>query len=162
MYVYELDLFVTVQIFEDAPAVLSLGKQCEDHGDSHEWTSGQKTHLIENDRKIQCNTVNRVPIFVPGLSTSFSSSITSTSPASFPQDSTEDSKSSPATIRRRRSRRRTPGDQLRGSEHSEDGNKDVDPVQGNPCHNVGKTGDFVQDCWTPKREREKTKKKMRQ
>ena len=42
VYVYGLDLFVTVQILEDAPAVLSLGKLCEDHGYSCEWTSGQK------------------------------------------------------------------------------------------------------------------------
>ena len=30
--VHDLDLFVTVQIFEDTPAVLSLGKLCEDPG----------------------------------------------------------------------------------------------------------------------------------
>ena len=45
MYVYDLDLFLTVQILEDTPAVLSLGKLCEDHGYSNELTSGQKTHL---------------------------------------------------------------------------------------------------------------------
>ena len=49
--VNDLDLFVTVQIFEDTPTVLSLGKLFEDHGYSYEWTSGQKTHLIENGRK---------------------------------------------------------------------------------------------------------------
>ena len=43
VYVYDLDLIVTVQIVQDAPVVLSLGKLCEDHGKSHEWTSGQKT-----------------------------------------------------------------------------------------------------------------------
>ena len=32
MYVYDLDVFVTVQILEDTPAVLPLGKLCEDHG----------------------------------------------------------------------------------------------------------------------------------
>ena len=32
VYVRELDLFVTVMLLEDAPAVLSLGKLCEDHG----------------------------------------------------------------------------------------------------------------------------------
>ena len=30
VYVNDLDLFVTVQIFEDTPAVLTLGKLCED------------------------------------------------------------------------------------------------------------------------------------
>ena len=32
VYVKELDLFVTVMLLEDTPAVLSLGKLCEDHG----------------------------------------------------------------------------------------------------------------------------------
>ena len=32
VYVKELDLFVTVKLLEDTPAVLSLGKLCEDHG----------------------------------------------------------------------------------------------------------------------------------
>ena len=32
VYVYDLDLFVTVHIPEDTPAVLSLGELCEDHG----------------------------------------------------------------------------------------------------------------------------------
>ena len=32
VYVHDLDLFVTVQILEDTPAVLSLGTFCEDHG----------------------------------------------------------------------------------------------------------------------------------
>ena len=31
VYVKELDLFVTVKLLEDTPAVLSLGKLCEDH-----------------------------------------------------------------------------------------------------------------------------------
>ena len=46
VHVYVLGLFVTVQILEDTPAVLSLG---EDHGYSHEWTS-PKPHLIKNGR----------------------------------------------------------------------------------------------------------------
>ena len=52
MFVHDLNQFVTVQLLEEMPAVLSLAKLCEDHGYSNEWTSGQKTHL-ENDRK-QC------------------------------------------------------------------------------------------------------------
>ena len=47
--VNDLDLFVTVRILEDTPAVLSLGKLFEDHGYSYEWTRGQKPHLIKND-----------------------------------------------------------------------------------------------------------------
>ena len=30
-YVHDFDLFVTVQILDDMPAVLSLGKLCEEH-----------------------------------------------------------------------------------------------------------------------------------
>ena len=47
VHVRELDLFVTVMLLEDTPAVLSLGKLCEDHGYSCLWTSGQKPHLIK-------------------------------------------------------------------------------------------------------------------
>ena len=42
MYVKEFDLFVTAMLLEDTPAVLSLGKLCEDHGYNYHWTSGQK------------------------------------------------------------------------------------------------------------------------
>ena len=45
LYVKELDLFVTVKLLKDTPAVLLLGKLCEDHGYSYEWTSGQKPQL---------------------------------------------------------------------------------------------------------------------
>ena len=41
VYVKELDSFVTVRLLEETPAVLSLGKLCEDHGYSYHWTSGQ-------------------------------------------------------------------------------------------------------------------------
>ena len=44
VYVKELDLFVTVMLLEDTPAVLSLGNLCEDHGHSYHWTIGQKPH----------------------------------------------------------------------------------------------------------------------
>ena len=43
VHVHDPGLFVTVQLLEDTPAVPSLGKLCEEHGYSHEWTSGQKT-----------------------------------------------------------------------------------------------------------------------
>ena len=41
---------------------------------------GQKPHLIKNGIRIQCNTENFVPIVVPGLSTSSSSSLPSSTP----------------------------------------------------------------------------------
>ena len=86
VYVKELDLFVTVVLLEDTRAVLSLGKLCEDHGHTYHWTSGQKPHLIQNVKKINCNTANYVPFVVPGLSTSSSTSSSPTSPTSSSQD----------------------------------------------------------------------------
>ena len=86
VYVKGLDLFVTVKLLEDTPAVLSFGKLCEDHGYSYLWTSGQKPQLIKDGRKINCNTANYVPFVVPGLSTGSSSSATPTSPTSEPQE----------------------------------------------------------------------------
>ena len=76
VYVKEMDLFVTVNLLEDTPAVLSLGTPCEDHGYSYEWTSGQKPQLIKDGRQIKCSTENYVPIVVLGLSASSSSSAT--------------------------------------------------------------------------------------
>ena len=43
VHVKELDVYLTVKISEDSPAVLSLGKLFEDHGYSYDWTNGQKT-----------------------------------------------------------------------------------------------------------------------
>ena len=50
--VKELDLFVTVMLLEETPAVLSLGKLCEDHGYTNHWTCGQKPHLTQNGKRI--------------------------------------------------------------------------------------------------------------
>ena len=73
VYVKELDIFLTMKVLENTPAVLSLGKLCDENGYSYEWINGQKPHLIKNGIRIQCNTENFVPIVVPGLSTSSSS-----------------------------------------------------------------------------------------
>ena len=48
VYVKELNAFLTMKILEDAPAVLSLGKLCDENGYSYEWINGQKPHLIQN------------------------------------------------------------------------------------------------------------------
>ena len=74
VYVKESDLFLTMKVLENTPAVLSLGKLCDENGYSYEWVNGQKPHLIKNGIRIQCNTENFVPIVVPGLSSSSSSS----------------------------------------------------------------------------------------
>ena len=63
-----------MKVLENTPAVLTLGKLCDENGYSYEWINGQKTHLIKNGIRIQCNTENFVPIVIPGLSSSSSSS----------------------------------------------------------------------------------------
>ena len=36
VYVHDLQIFVTVQLLEDTPAVLSFGKLCKEHGCTYE------------------------------------------------------------------------------------------------------------------------------
>ena len=48
MYVKELDIFLTIKVLENTPAVLSVGKLCDENGSSYEWINGQKLHLIKN------------------------------------------------------------------------------------------------------------------
>ena len=47
VYVKELDIFWTMKVLENTPAVLSLGKLCDENGYSCEWINGQKPHLIK-------------------------------------------------------------------------------------------------------------------
>ena len=77
VYVHDLELFVTVQILADT-AVLSPGKLCEEHGCTDEWASGQNQHLTKDGKKILCKAENVVPLVVPGLSLSSSTSSSST------------------------------------------------------------------------------------
>ena len=67
-YVYDLVLFVTVQLLEDMPAILSLRKLCEEQSCTYEWVNGQKPHLTKQGKKILCKMENLVPLVVPGLS----------------------------------------------------------------------------------------------
>ena len=103
VYVTELDIFLTLKVLENTPAVLSLGKLCDEHGYSYEWINGQKPHLIKNGIRIQCDTENFVSIVVPGLSASSSSSShssTSMTPSrqeSHHPTSTSSSSTSPTT-----------------------------------------------------------------
>ena len=46
VYVKESDMFLTMKVLEDTPAILSLGKLCDEHGYSYEWITGQKPHHI--------------------------------------------------------------------------------------------------------------------
>ena len=47
VYVKELDIFLTMEVTDNTPAVLSLGKLCDENGYSYEWINGQKAHLIK-------------------------------------------------------------------------------------------------------------------
>ena len=73
VYVRESEKFLTMKVLENTPAVLSLGKLCDENRYSYAWISGQKPHVILNGIRIQCNTENFVPIVVPGLSANSSS-----------------------------------------------------------------------------------------
>ena len=93
VYFKGLDIFLTMKVLENTPAVLSLGKLCDENGYSYEWINGQKPHLIKNGIRIPCNTENFVPIVVPGLSSSSSAS-SSTSKTPSRQESHSSSSSS--------------------------------------------------------------------
>ena len=45
VYAEKVEKFLTKKVLEDTPAVLSLGKLCDEHGYSYEWINGQKPHL---------------------------------------------------------------------------------------------------------------------
>ena len=49
VYVREFDIFLTMKVLEDTPAVLSLGKLCDEHGYSYDWINCQKPHLIKSE-----------------------------------------------------------------------------------------------------------------
>ena len=87
-----------MKVLDNTPAVLSLGKLCDENGYSYEWINGQKPHLIKDGIRIICNTENFVPIVVPGLSSSSSaSSSTSRTPMKQDSHSSSSSSSSPSS-----------------------------------------------------------------
>ena len=81
VFVHDLNLFVTVQFLEETPAVLSLGKLCEDHGYFYQWVSGQKPRMTKDGKSIIRKTDNFVPLVVPGLSVNSGSSSSAASPS---------------------------------------------------------------------------------
>ena len=88
-----------MNVLENTPAVLSLGKLCDENGYSSEWINGQKPHLIQDGIRIICNTENFVPIVVPGLSSSSSgSSSTSKTPSIQERHSSSSSSSSSSSL----------------------------------------------------------------
>ena len=120
VYVKELDIFLTMKVLENAPAVLSLGKLCDENGYSYEWINGQKPHLMKNGIRIICHTENFVPIVVPGLSSSSSgSSSTSKTPSkqeSHSSSSSSSSSSSPTVS------------EIQIREREDGNNSDISPV----------------------------------
>ena len=77
VYVKELDVFLTMKVFEDAPAVFSLGKLYDEHG----CGSTVKNHMsFKMVFEYSVMRKNFVPIGVLGLSTSSSSSLPSSPP----------------------------------------------------------------------------------
>ena len=58
VYVKELGIFLTMKVLENTPAVLSLGKLCDENGYSYEWINGQKPHLIKDG--IRYSAIRRI------------------------------------------------------------------------------------------------------
>ena len=83
VYVIELDLFVTVMLRQETPAL------CEKHEYTYHRITGQKPHLIKNGKRMDCNISNYVPLVVPGITASSSSTTpSSASSSSLSQEST--------------------------------------------------------------------------
>ena len=125
---HDLELFVTVHILEDTPAVLSLRKLCEHHGYLCEWASGQKPHLTTNGRTNPMQhgepCTDRCPRIVGmffQLECKYVSYIVT-------QDTSDDSSSSPATTRRDSTRIPVMGNQLRDPTETKNTNKNRDIV----------------------------------
>ena len=148
LYVKQLDLFVTVKLLEDTPAVLSLGKLCEDHRYNYHWTSGQKLHLIKNGRKIECNTANYVPSVVPGLSRSSSSSSSPTSPASSSQEAVRLTEH-PASTRSKSMSEEVRGNSSRRPPETEnpDKNDNNEEVRGDSPHGLPEWPEEFKETW---------------
>ena len=122
VHVKELYLFVTVMLLEETPAVLSLGKLCEDDGYTNHWTSGQKPHLTKKGKRINCKIANYVPFVVLSLSTSSSTSSSPASSTSSSQD-TVISTENPAKERSEIVSEESRGNPSRGSAEKENTKK---------------------------------------
>ena len=82
VYVKEFDIFLTIKVLENTPAVLSLGKLCDENGYSHEWINGQKPHLIKNGYsdtmrhgELRSNRGSRLVTFVLWISIDFKDTV---------------------------------------------------------------------------------------
>ena len=150
MYVKELDIFLTMKVLENTPAVLSLGKLCDENGYSYEWINGQEPHLNKDGIRIICNTENFVPIVVPGLSSSScgsSSSLRTPMKQESHSSSSSSSSSSSPTV-----------SEIQIREREDATNSDISPV---PVSNSvddrsGKPDDETQANKTPKTNKKET------
>ena len=59
VYVKELDIFLTMKVLDNTPAVLSLGKLCDENGHSYEWINGQKPHLIKDGIRLKRSAIRK-------------------------------------------------------------------------------------------------------
>ena len=154
VYVKELDIFLTMKVLENTPAVLSLGKLCDENGYSYEWINGQKPHLFKNGIRIICNTENFVPIVVPGLSSSSSGS-SSTSRTPMKQGtrsslSSSSSSSSPTVgeiqVREREDAPSSDISPVPVSELVDDGSGQPDETQANKNQKTNKKETTIERC----------------
>ena len=121
VYVKELDKMLTMKVLENTPAVLSLGKLCDENGYSYEWINGRKPHLIKNGIRMICKTENFVPIVGPGLSSSSSGSL-STSKTPLKHESHSSSSSSSSSSSPTES-------EIQVRERKDGNSSDISPVQ---------------------------------
>ena len=148
VYVKELDIFLTMKVLDNTPAVLSLGKLCDENGYSYEWINGQKPHLIKDGIRIICNTENFVPIVVPCLSSSSSgSSSTSRTPTKQKSHSSSSSSSSPSSP--------TEGE-IQVRERKDAPDSDISPVPMSNLVDGSGQPDETQANKTPKTNKKKT------
>ena len=150
VYVKELEKFLTLKVLDNTPAVLSLGKLCDENGYSYEWINGQKPHLIKDLIRKICSTENFVPIVVPGLSSSSSgSSSTLRTPMkqeSHCSSSSSSSSSSPTEC------------EIQVREREDASNRDTSPV---PVSNLVDDGSGQPDGIQPNKNQKPNKKESK-
>ena len=59
VYVKELVIFLTVKVLEGTPAVLSLGKLFDEHGNSYEWINGRSKTTSHLKTVFEYNVIRR-------------------------------------------------------------------------------------------------------
>ena len=67
VYLRDFDMFISVQLLEDSPAVLSPGTLCEDTGYSCELKENNYPHYPRMDKVIHCRSDTCVQIVAPGV-----------------------------------------------------------------------------------------------